>query len=50
MLVSTFNSIGVTVELGDYTVIVPFEGEEEAAEEANDEVLSEKIVDGFEVA
>ena len=50
MLVSTFNSIGVTVDLGDYTVIVPFEGEEEVAEEANDEVISEKIVDGFEVA
>ena len=37
MLVSTFNSIGVTVELRDYTVIVQLEGEEEVAEEANDE-------------
>ena len=44
MLVSTFNSIGVTVELGDYTVIVPFEGEEEVAEEANDEVISRRLL------
>ena len=47
MLVSTFNAIGVTFELGECTVVVPYVGDEDATDE--DKTEQEGIAPGPEV-